>query len=569
VPADVCPPGADGAPSRRLRNEAALVGLTWAMLALGSLWVFPVANLPASVNSWDVLHSGRRFAEQGFLAGKLQPRWMPLNDRAPYLTYTHYPPLPYWISGVVQSAVADPQRRIRAMLRVVRVVGFTTLACGYLLLRQLGIGVGAGAVAIALLAGSQYWWWWVSGELTWCSWFSLFLFGALTVFAWGLHRNRTRWRIALLASAAGWTAAALCAFEAWLWAPTFCAVLFLLIPHRATLIRRRLLIGLVFACAATGIGAGTRLAVNWWHFGSLDGVVQDLRQAYGIRSTVALSAGMTHENVVNYFEVQHSSATGRWAWISRYFRSLPDGLEGIYLPPAPTSRWIVGLSIVLAVPTWWAALTRRRQRQAARRDDVWPSSARALVAVAVAPAPYVLAVPAINVQQLWCILALAPAVLLALGCVFAATLTTVERAGRWLGALGRPLIAALAPAAVLATLAVLVTRAATPRGIDWFLPIEECQTAARAVSGMDGVVFVNLPETNPLMYLVPLDSAVALKPVAVLGKKAFPESGQVRLLYAESFGRGRDELLRGAEAAPLPGLPAGWRLLIAERAATP
>jgi len=540
--------------ARWAAREVLLVIAAWLVLVASSL-LFPVTDLPNSPNSWDVLHSGRQFAERGFRASHLQPRWMPLNDPAPYLTYTHYPPLPYWISGVVQSVVRDPQARIRSMEHLIRLVGLTSLVCAYVLLRVFGIGVGAAALSGALLAWSQRWWMWSSAEMTWISWLPLYLLAGVAALAWGLGRARTAWRVALLVTSSCFAAAALSAFDAWLWIPTFLAALFLLTPRRASTARRRLLCALALGCAATGIGVGTRLAINWWHFGSLSMVARDLREAYQVRSAAERLPGQMAENAVNYANFPEAATLDRWGWIRVFYRTLPRSLVATYGPETAYAWWVAAAAVALALPTWWS---RRLRRGSASHDPARPSAVQGLVALTVAPVPFVLACPAINAQQTGGILVHAPAVVLLCGLVLDAAVATIERAVGRFAEYGRSGVALLS---AMVALALVIARLATPYGYGWMVPIEGGRAAAQAIAHLQGVIFVNTPDTNPLMFLLPIDSAVALKPLLVQPSRFYENTHPVRVLVAESPGGVRPDVVTGAVTENLPGLPAGWSLI--------
>jgi hypothetical protein len=467
------------------------------------------------------------------------------------------------------------------MMRLTRLVAVSALLCGYLLLRQFGVGPAAAALAIALLVWSQQWWLWVSGELSWCSWWPLYLFAAVTAFAWGLHRSRGAWRAGLLIGTGCCAAAALSAFDAWLWMPTFLAALFGLMPRRAATIRRRLLVGLVCACAATGVGVGGRVVLNWWYFGSLHAVVRDLDQAYQARSEFVRPAEYTRENAANYWEVpRQPRVSSRWEWIATYYRALPANLARTYWPPPPHGAWITTVAVALALPTWWGAL-RRRQR-APQAGDAWPSAARGLIAMTVAPMAFVVALPAINVQQPWGLLGFAPAVLLLGGLTLDAAAATLVRIVNYLqarvaagaaGPTGPDTAAGRAPGvgraavttvAALTAMASLMVRLPATRGQNWPLPIGEFRAAVNGIADIEGLVFVNASDSNPMMYLAPVDSPVALKPVSMLRIGFFKDTRPVRLLFAESLGHLRRSVLSAGERELRPGLPPGWWLITVE-----
>jgi hypothetical protein len=187
-------------PQRSSRVEVRITLAIWLALVAWAWFAAPVDELPRGPSSWDVLQSGRYFAERGFIESKLQPRWSAPAHRSQYLVYTHYPPLPYWVAGVVQSLVRDPLGRIDAMMRLALTIGISAVLCGFLFLRNVGIGVPAAAVACGALLWSALWWGTASVELTWLSWLQLFQLGGVASLAWALAHweDRQRRRLGLL-----------------------------------------------------------------------------------------------------------------------------------------------------------------------------------------------------------------------------------------------------------------------------------------------------------------------------------------------------------------------------------
>lgn len=538
-------------------GETAIVVGVWLTLALISLLAFPVADLPASLSSWDVMHSGRQFADRGFVASRLQPRWSPYNDPAPYVTYTHYPPLPYWISGVVQSLVTTPQARIHAMLYLIRLLGLSALLVGYVLLRQLQVTPVAATVTMAALTWSLQWWIWISGELSWCSWCPFFLLAATTVMVWGVGRDARTWRLALATGIGCATAAALSAFDAWLWTPTFLVVLWCLVSRRSTQIRSRLAIACVLACASTGIAVGTRGVINWWHFGSLASVVRDLREAYEWRSASERPAGLTGENAINYKELPHGDALSHRQWITTALTTLPRTAMRAYLPRPPYGWWLAWCTLLLAVPSCWAGwLARRHESSPEPASTLGPW--QVLLALLAAPLAFVIACPAINAQQPWGVLGQGPAMIVLAGLVInaaARTLRTVATTLAWSTLVPRVVMAVLA-------LAAIVVRLPAAQGARWPRPLAETQAAVEAVADLDGMVFVNIPNTNALMYLVPIESRLALKIAALLPAAYFKNTKPVRLLWVDAIEPDHQPDRRAVSLMPPRPLPSGWRLLL-------
>lgn len=534
------------------RREWLIVAAVGLVVALFSLFVFPVREIPVSGSSWDVMQSGRWFAERGFLANQLQPRWAPPNDPAPFITYTHYPPLPFWIGGVVHSIVTDPQLRISTMMHLIRLVGVFALLTAYTLVRQLGVGVAAAALMTAMMAWSE-WWLLVGGELSWCSWWPLFGLGAATAFVWGVKRHRSAWRIALTVALACCAAAALCAFDAWLWAPTFILALWCMTPRRAVPRRRRLLYAFVFTCAATGIGVTTRLMLNWWYFGSLGAVVRDLGQAYQWRSVAVLSGELTPENAVNYWvpSLQMSRTERTLLAMS----GLPVRLARMYLPPGLPVWWIGGVTIGLALASWGMAIRGRR----ARGQSAWPNGLKTLIALAVAPLPFVLLLPSITIEQPFPLLAFGPAIALLLGLGFHGAMASIARVANALHARAGQGVTAVV---VLAVVILVIVRLPQASGAAWRPPFEESRAAVQAVADIDGPLFVNVSETNPLMYLVPTGSRLALKPLGMASNAAFASIRPVRVLIIESLSLSRlqRQALEVAKTEQRTGLPPGWSL---------
>jgi len=75
------------------------------------------------------------------------------------------------------------------------------------------------------------------------------------------------------------------------------------------------------------------------------------------------------------------------------------------------------------------------------------------------------------------------------------------------------------------------------------------------------VVFVDLDSVNPLMFLVPRDSGLALKPIWT----QLPYLGGVRplrILRIHGQGKLSQRALAQLKPALEVGLPAGWELLV-------
>ena len=538
------------------RSEARVLLAISVFLLAWVCFVAPVGDLPRSTNSWDVLHSGKHFADQGFLASKLQPRWSPPNGRAPYLVYTHYPPLPYWVAGVVHSVVRDPIGRVGAMLRLVLAVGLGAVLSGYLFLRTLGIAPLAASLACAALLWSAQWWGFATRELSWASWLQLFQLAGVAALAWALGRFERRWRRGLLLALACALAAALSAFDAWPWFPTLLGVLALL----ALAWRRDLLRPLALATGIAGLaslsGAATRIAINGWHFGSFSAVLQDAREAYGARSTYAHEELEIPENRVNYMELPKQAAASHAAWIGEFFRTAPPRLADLFLPEARAGRWALGLAALLGLAGW---LVRRRRPPEGDREP-WPGRLGWLVALVLAPLPFVLICPAIAVQQWGPLLGFAPAALLAAALIGEGVLALP---GPWArGALGTPiarrtLIGVIAGAVAASPL----LRAAGASAPSWPAPPAQCQAALRALSHLEGVVFVDLDDANLLMFLLPLDSPLALKPVWTQARYL---SGvrPLRILEIGEHGKLRESELARFTKVEVPGLPEDFELWV-------
>ena len=534
--------------------------MIWLALVAWAWFAAPVGGLPRSANSWDVLHSGRHFAERGFLESKLQPRWSPPNHPAPYLTYTHYPPLPYWVGGVVENLVRDPLARIDAMLRLVASVGISAVLCGYLFLRNVGIGVATAALASGALLWSAGWWVFATGELVWVSWLQLFQLGFVAALAWAFARwDEQRRRLGLLLALACAAAAALSAFDAWPWFPTLVAVLALLAARR----RRDLLLPLVLATAVTAsvslAGAATRIALNWWHFGSLERVVQDLQETYAVRSTNRVGGLEIGENRANYgMEAFSEPAASHWTWVGEFWRTLLSRLAPMFLPDARLGMFAWGLVVVVAL---LARLLRGRKA----RDGIpeaWPGRGAWLVALSLAPVPFVLICPAMAVTQYCALLSFAPAVLLAGAWLCESAVAALSAlAPGWLA--GARLRRALTVALVCAVAISPVVRTPDPSPT-WPAPPSEIQAAVLALSTLEGVVFVDLDDVNLLMFLAPLDSPVALKPI---WSQAYHDRNLRPLRLLRIAGQGR---LEGSEALngwiDVGGVPEGFELLAAPRA---
>jgi hypothetical protein len=538
---------------RRWLALVALALFSWA------LFVAPVGELPRSANSWDPLHSGRRFAEAGFLANRLQPVWAPPNARAPYLTYTHYPPLPYWIAGVVDVVVRDPFARIEAALRLVLGVGLGALLCGYAFLRRLAFRPASALLALGALVWSGLWWRFASGELSWVSWLQLFQLGSAAALACGLGAaGRARGRslgLALLCALLG----ALSAFDAWPWFPTLFAVLACFALRSSSERLRPLLLATALATAASLAGVATRVAINTWHFGSLERVLQDAEEAYAARRTYAHARLEIAENRTNYMELPQREAAPHSAWVVELLRSSPERMASLFLPEAPPARAALACAALLALLGAW--LARRRQGPAP-----WPGRAAWLLALTGAALPFALLSPALAVQQWGPLLAFAPAALLTAALVAEGALGLAAAGARaLLAAGGRRLGTAPAHAATLAFAAALVFsivhRTPPAPSPGWPVPRADCLAAVAALASLEGVVFVDLDDVNPLMFLVPRASGLALKPIWTQ-KLYLSDVRPLRILRIAGQGKLSERELAKLVPAPLPGLPGGFELLV-------
>jgi hypothetical protein len=83
----------------------------------------------------------------------------------------------------------------------------------------------------------------------------------------------------------------------------------------------------------------------------------------------------------------------------------------------------------------------------------------------------------------------------------------------------------------------------------------------RALSQLDGVVFVDLDDVNPLVFLAPLDARVAFKPIW----SQAPYLADVRpLRILRIAGRGKlpERELAKLRRIDVAGLPEGFELLV-------
>jgi hypothetical protein len=555
--ASVCAPS--GPPGR---GEMTTVLVVWVVLTLASLFFFSIGNVPPTDASWDVLHSGRRFADVGFIASKFQPRWTPRQDPAPYLTYTHYPPFPYWISGVLHSLVSGSQERIRGMLHLIRIVGIATTLLAYLMLRQVGVRASAAALAVSLAIWSQ-WWGWATGDFSWIGWLPFALFGGTTAFLWALRTPRRATRnlaIALGTSCA--LVASLSAFDAWLWFPTFAAVLCIGARGPRRGLRKSLLVICALTVLATGVSGAVRMGINAWHFGSLEGAVRDLREAYQVRGSGDTRNLESAENQVNY-KTYPKQSVSRWEWLRLYYGSFAQRLALMYLPPKGASWWVVGGVLLLASPAWAAGVLAGGRGAGGVRP--WPSPLLTLCATQLAATPFVVACPAISVQQPWEILAHGPAVLLLAGSILEPALASLTwLSGRLMGAVGGHVLTAAAAAVAIGS---PVLRLHTAELMDWPIPLSVFRAAADAAAQTDGVVFVNVLNTNPLMYLIPHTSQAAAKPVMELQRcpACFQIAGRAHFLFLDQPEQAFAQVPQDWVSLPTAGLPAGWRLFRFER----
>ena len=281
--------------------------------------------------------------------------------------------------------------------------------------------------------------------------------------------------LALVCSAAG----ALSAFDAWPWFPTLFAVLALAAArgHRDRL--RALALAAVLAGGASLGGAATRVAINWWHFGSLE------RGRAGPRRGLLRPQHLLHPGPRGRGEpvpTTWSCPGGRWRRTGMDPRVLADAAEPTRRDvPARAAAGALGRrrAALLASPGWLCDADRRAAGGATAH---WPGRRGWLVALDVAALPFVLLCPAIAVQQAGPLLAFTPAALLGgrVGLRGLAGPPPRDHARRFEGAW---LVWRRARVAV----AVVVRDrrepgAATP---SWPAPPAECQAALRALSQLE------------------------------------------------------------------------------------
>jgi hypothetical protein len=452
----------------------------------------------------------------------------------------------------VHTLVRDPLGRIDAMLRLSLIVGISAVVCGYLFLRNVGIGVPAAALACGALVWSASWWVIATGELSWLSWLQLFQLGGVAGLGWALaHWENRRRRIGLLLTLACALAAALSAFDAWPWFPTLFGILVLLAVRK----RRSFLLPLVLATGIAAVvslgGAATRVAINWWHFGSMERVVRDVQEAYAARSTLSHLELEIMENRANFVEPPRPAS--HWDWIGRFGRNLPRRLLAMFLPDALAARWAWGFVAVLAIPEW--LLGRRREPDGVR--ERWPSQLGWLVALALAGLPFVLICPAIAVLQYCALLAFTPALLLAGAWICEGVFASLTPLA--LGRLGGATLRRVLTLAIVgAVVASPVVRRPEPAPT-WPAPPIRCETAVRVLSQLKGVVFVD-DDVNPLVFLAPLDASVAFKPIWAQ-KRYLSDVRPLHVLRIAGRGKLPERELAKLHRIDVAGLPEGFELL--------
>ena len=553
------------------RLEPGCVVAVWALLAVVSLLAFPVSPVPRQWGSWDSVHSGRRFAELGFLANKLQPVWAPVDHRAAYLAYTHYPPLPQWGAGVAEMLSSSPQGRIVAVHHMIRLLGITGLALIYVLLRHLACAPAAAALAVALTAASSRMWVEITTQASWYGWCVPLLLGSTACFIYALRSEAKHWKIGLATGVVLSLGTAMCAYQAWSWYPAFFGVLLLSAGARHSeqrTLRKRLLVGLLLSGSAVGLAIAIRVAINWWYFGSLETTVGDFMEAYQTRSTGSAQGVQIEENRANYYVQAFEGEKSRIDLLWQFCRHFAPGMLDACLPGGSSGRWIALTTFALGGAGW--LLGRRAPGRETRRAPAASSPGPLAIWLALLAAPllFILLCPAIAATQwlgesFW----MFPAwiVLLGFSLHFALGLVS-DLLARSIPS--RAVVGTLTSAAVILAIAVVPGRMARleqPEETQREISLAEASALVRAFEDREGIVHADLRDHNLLMYAAPLDTRVVFRPLRILATqyvRGTPLPDSLTLLLRMDRRTPRiPEFRQIAVQRELLDLPSGWRVV--------
>jgi hypothetical protein len=555
-------------------REKRFVWAGWLLLALLSLVVIPVSPMARQWGSWDAMHSGRRFAEEGFFASKLQPIWSPSNGAPTYITYTHYPPLPYWGAGIVESFVSTPDARIRAVNHLIRLLGVSVLPLAYVLMRRLNCSIASGLLVVIITAsttailtytkrdGSM--WRELATQAVFYGWVVPFLLGSVIFYLQAIRPDNKKPFLPAFLGTLCCLGAALCAYQAWSWYPTMLIALFFTGAYAGTGVDKKIQRKRIFwiwfaACWTIALAIAIRVGINYWHFGSMHAVYRDFVEAYQFRST-GVTDLTVKENAVNYFESTPLSSS-RLSLYWEFVKVFPVGMAKVCLPEGAAGWCILSLMAALGI-TGFAMRKRIASGLNANTPETSPDAAPkinrrgVLLALALAPLTFIVVTPRIAVDQwqgetFWML----PAWIALCGITMSYGLSLLELIGKRLAEFRRHIAVAITFVA-LASISLSMVSVTRLEIDDELISIEQAEKIAAAIKDYDGLIFTNLPNHNPFMFCLPLNTKASVKPTRDF--KHFKIDGPVALLVDSRLDFKR---FLGPEADNRPGFEARWDIV--------
>ena len=322
---------------------------TWEKAMLGLIALMAVLLLARSgdpLRRWgdpfseaNALIAGKHFATEGFFALRFQPVIDPGPLRSPPQYYTHYPPLPDLLCGVMTRLGA----KSLAVYRLLPILSSLAMLWLTFLLLRLLIRPEAAFWSVCLMALSATFSVWADC-LHQHGYYQMLLAAFLYLLFAPIYAGRPRrpGLLALVLLLQSW-----CSFEYYL----FCLLMLgaaALRPGKGWSRRQ-----LALPAAMLVLGFTLHLLKNAWALGGLSAAVRDLLQSASERSSQSLETG-----------------GNPWYALERYLGSfwneyrcvfLVMGLLALLLPPKqwrgtlrgiPALWWAVGLASV----TWWFAM---------------------------------------------------------------------------------------------------------------------------------------------------------------------------------------------------------------------
>ncbi|MGH7287527.1 MAG: hypothetical protein ACREI8_05850, partial [Myxococcota bacterium] len=411
----------------------------------------------------------------------------------------------------------------------------------------------------------------ITTQATWYGWCVPLLLGSTVCFIHALRSEAKRWKNGLATGVVLSLGTAMCAYQAWSWYPTFFCVLFLSAGARHSeqrTLRQRLLAGLLLSGSAVGLAIAIRVAINWWHFGSLETTVGDFMEAYQTRSTGSAQGALIEENRANYYVEAFEGAKSRVDLLWQFCRRFAPGMLDACLPGGSWGRWIALTTVVLGGAGW--LLGRRASGRETRRVPAAssPGPLAIWLALLAAPLPFILLCPAIAATQwlgesFW----MFPAWIMLIGFSLHFALGLVnDLLAKSLPS--RAVVGTLTSAAVILAIAVVPERMARlvqPEETQREISLAEASALVNAFEDREGMVHASLRDHNMLMYAAPLDTRVVFRPLGILPiqharDKQLPDS--LTLLLRRDRRTPRiPEFRQIPLQRELPDLPSGWRVV--------